>query len=92
MSDDIIYPVGYIDTNAVPEQISPAQLRRALTHFGMRDSVEAAVAASDQDTKDWYSFATYFIRSHPRVVAMGEAVGATPADMDNIWRYGASLL
>ena len=76
----------------VPSEISPRQIRQALTAFGLRSTLEAAVAASDQDTKDWWEFATVFERAHPRVVGMAEALGVTPLRMDDLWALGASLL
>lgn len=76
---------------AVPEVISPRQFRQALTHAGFRTTVESAVSSADQDTKDWYEFATQFERHHPRVVAMAQALGYTDAQVDAVWTYGAGL-
>jgi hypothetical protein len=76
---------------AVPASISPRQLRQALSRAGLRTSVEAAVAAADQDTKDWYEWATVFERQHPRVVAMGVALGQTTRQLDDLFTLGGSL-
>ena len=54
-------------------------------------TVEAAVAAGDQDLKDWYEFSTAFERLNPQVVAMGEALSVSPASLDDLWTLGASL-
>lgn len=89
---EIIYPEGWVDPDAVPDTLSPAQLRRALNHFQLRAAVEAAVAASDQDTKDWYEFGTYFLRHHPAIKAMTEALSIPETVLDEVWRYGATLL
>lgn len=71
--------------------ISPRQIRQALTHTGLRASVEAAVAAGDQDLKDWYEFSTTFERLNPQVVAMGEALSVSPSSLDDLWALGATL-
>ena len=75
----------------VPESVSPRQIRQALTRGGLRANVEAAIAAADQDTKDWYEFATEFQRSNEHVIAMGTALGVSSDDLDNLWRLAASL-
>ena len=76
---------------SVPAEISPRQIRQALTATGLRASVETAVAAADQDTKDWWEFATTFERSHSRVIGMAQALGVTPRQMDDLWTLGGSL-
>ena len=71
--------------------ISPRQIRQALTRAGLRNAVEAAVTAGDQDLKDWYEFSTAFERNNAQVIAMGEALSVSPASLDDLWTLGASL-
>ena len=71
--------------------ISPRQIRQALSRAGLRASVEAAVAAGDQDLKDWYEFSTAFERTNAQVTAMGTALGVTEQQLDDLWALGASL-
>lgn len=75
----------------VPQSVSPRQIRQALTRAGLRASVEAAVAAGDQDTKDWYEFATFFERSNPVVAALGAALNVSDAQLDDLWILADSL-
>lgn len=75
----------------VPESITPRQIRQALSRAGLRGYVESAVAASDQDTKDWYEWATKFERNHPLVIGMGESLGQSTEQMDNLFILGESL-
>lgn len=75
----------------VPQSVSPRQIRQALTRAGLRASVEAAVAAGDQDTKDWYEFATAFERSNPVVAALGAALNVSDAQLDDLWILADSL-
>lgn len=75
----------------VPQSVSPRQIRQALTRAGLRASVEAAVAAGDQDTKDWYEFATAFERSNPVVAALGAVLNVSDAQLDELWILADSL-
>lgn len=86
---------GFVKVQAeapVPAELTPAQLRRSLNYFNLRAAVEAGVAAADQDTKDWYEFASKFERNHPAILAMLPAVGISPAQADDVWRYGSTLV
>ena len=71
--------------------ISPRQIRMALTRAGLRSTVEAAVAAGNQDLKDWWEFSTSFERNNPQVVAMGTALGQTSGQLDALWTLGVTL-
>lgn len=71
--------------------ITPRQIRMALTQAGLRTVVETAVAAGSQDLKDWWEFSTYFERTHPQVVAMAAALGVSDAQLDSLWALGATL-
>lgn len=80
----------------VPTSVSPRQIRQALNRvtYGagtLRDAVEAAVAAGSQDTKDWWEFATEFRRDNPEVLAMGQGLGVSAAQMDELWILAGSL-
>ena len=71
--------------------VTPRQIRMALSRAGLRASVEAAIAAGSQDLKDWYEFSTTFQRSQPLVVQMGIDLGQSPAQLDALWQLAASL-
>jgi len=80
------------DPEIIPSpQVSPRQIRMAMTQLGMRAGVEAAVASGDQDLKDWYEFSTYFDRNHPQVLAMATVLGISSQDLDALWALGATL-
>lgn len=72
-------------------QISPRQIRMAMTQLGLRNDVEAVVAAGDQDMKDWYQFSTFFDRNHPQVLAMAAALNVDDQELDTLWALGATL-
>lgn len=71
--------------------ISPRQIRQALTRAGLRAAVAAAVAAGDQDLKDWYEFSTAFERNNAQVTAMGIALNVSESALDDLWALGATL-
>lgn len=75
----------------VPDRISPRQIRMALTQMNLRSAVESAVAAGDQDLKDWYEFSTYFDRNHSQVLTMASALGVSSQQLDDLWSLGATL-
>lgn len=70
----------------VPSKLTPRQFKQGLTRIGLRAAVEAAVAAADQDTKDWYFESTSFERANPVMNSMAVAMGKTQEDIDNLFR------
>lgn len=83
------YEASLIPT--VPEQVTPRQIRQALTRAGLRAAVEYAVSQSDQDTKDWWEYSTVFERHNPQVIAMAVALGVSDSQVDDLWRLGDTL-
>jgi hypothetical protein len=76
-------------TPVPPIIVSPRQIRQALTAAGLRAQVEAAVAAGDQDLKDWWEFATQFEEDHPMVVGMAQGLGV--ADLHGLFVAAKAL-
>lgn len=74
-----------------PVEVSPRQIRQALSAAGLRTQIETAVAASDQDTKDWWEFATTFERAHPMVIGMATGLGVTSTELDELFILAGSL-
>lgn len=85
--DSAMTGMSAVTTNSV----SPRQIRQALTAAGLRTQVEAAVAASDQNTKDWWEFATAFERNHPMVSAMAAGLGISEVQIDDLFNQAATL-
>lgn len=75
----------------VPQSVSPRQIRMALTRAGLREAVEAAVLAGDQDLKDWWEFSTSFERNNPQVEVMATVLGVSTQQLDDLWSLAASL-
>lgn len=74
-----------------PLVVSPRQIRQALTAAGMRTAVEAGVAAADQNTQDWWEFATSFEEDHPMIATMASALRITDSQRHDIFVLAASL-
>lgn len=92
--DGVVYDLPDPPTTQLPKlwiPVSPRQFRQALNAVGQRAAVEAAIAAADQDTKDWYEFATSFERNHPTVIAMATALAISPAEVDAVFDLAATL-
>jgi len=70
--------------------VTDLQIRLALNELGLRQSVDAAVAAGDQDLKDLWDRALTLRRDHPKVIELGETLGQTPDQMDDLWRLAAT--
>lgn len=75
----------------VPQQVTPRQIRQALTQAGLRDAVEYAVSQSSQDVKDWWEYSTVFERQNPQVIGMAAALGVSDSQVDDLWRLGDTL-
>lgn len=75
----------------VPESVDARQMRLALNRAGLRDMVEAAIAAGERDLGDWWLYTQIFPRHHSMVAAMIAALGVTPDQADAVWVLGATL-
>lgn len=71
--------------------LSARQIRMALRQAGLREAVEAAVAAAGGDLVDWWEYSIEYHREHHLVADMAASIGATPEQVDAVWRLGASL-
>lgn len=71
--------------------VSPWQIRKALNLLGLRSQVEQALEAAEQDIKDGWNYATEFRRLDPRVIQIGEALGKTPEEIDEVFKLAMTL-
>jgi len=75
----------------VPAAVTPSQFRRALTAAGLRATVEATIAAADQDTKDLWQFANTVERSNVPLNQMATALNVTSEQLDAIFIAASKL-
>jgi len=71
--------------------VSPRQIRQALTRAGWRDEVETAILHGGQDLKDWWEFATVFEEDHQEVILMCGTLGKTDQERHDLFTLAASL-
>jgi hypothetical protein len=76
---------------AVPLELTPRQVRLVLNSTGMRAAVEAAVLATDQNTKDMWAYSSSFKRNDPVLNAMAASIGITQSQLDQMFISGAKL-
>jgi hypothetical protein len=75
----------------VPQVVTPLQARKAINAAGLRASIEAAVAASGQDAKDAWEYATEIRRDNALIASMAAGLGLTSAQIDDLFRAAAAL-
>lgn len=83
--------IDHTELSTPPPPISARQIRLALNQTGLRDTVEAAVAAGSRDLKDWWEYSTEVHRDNPLVIGMIAALGLPPEQADALWVLGAGL-
>ena len=94
----------WIVTDASPEEIaarlseirsrmvvSPLQIRRALLQKSLLDAVTAFVDQSDLETRMAWEYAVQIDRSDALIAAAAASIGATEADVDDLFRLAATL-
>lgn len=83
---------AYVPPVAEVFRCTPWQIRKALNAQGLRDSVEAAIAAAtDRTLKDGWEFATEFRSGDAFVVSMGVVLGKTAAETAELIQYASTL-
>lgn len=79
-------------TPVAPAVCSPWQIRKALNHLNLRQSVEDAVSAShDMSLKDGWEYATEFRSDDPFVILMGDALAKTEEETRAIVVFASTL-
>lgn len=71
--------------------VTPLQIRRALLRRGLLDDVTAFVEGGDLETRMAWEYAVQIDRSNALIAAAADAIGATPADVDDLFRLAATL-
>ncbi len=75
----------------VPQTVTPWQMRKALNAAGLRATVEAAVSAADQDTKDGWEYASEIRRDNALLNSMAAALNMTSEQLDDLFRTASNL-
>jgi hypothetical protein len=75
----------------VPAPVTPLQARRALSHAGLREAVEAWVAAQPRDVQDAWEFASEIRRDDPLIAAAAAALSLSTDALDDLFALAAGL-
>lgn len=78
-------------TSPVPGTVTPLQMRRALRATGLKATVDAALAASSEEVREEWEYATAILRDNATLEAMGHALGKTDADLDALFVLAATF-
>lgn len=79
------------EVNAVPRSVTPLQMRRALRATGLKATVDAALAAASEETREEWEYATAIYRDNATLEAMGHALGKSDADLDALFQLAATF-
>lgn len=75
----------------VPSEISAAQARVQLRRSGLKDQVEALVASSSDEIRDWYEYASVWHRENTNVAAMSSMIGLSSDQVDELFAAAAKI-
>lgn len=87
IADEDVQPAATTSTISV----TPWQIRKALNQLGLRASVEAAVAASSQEVKDGWEFASEFRSDNELIAQLCTALGKTEVERLALFQLAATL-
>jgi hypothetical protein len=76
---------------AVPESVTPRQVRLILLQQGLLANVEAMIAQQDEATKITWEFASEFRRDDPLLLSLAQNLGLTDEQIDDFFIAAARL-
>ncbi len=74
-----------------PPPVTQSQMRLALEQLNLLTAVQTAVSSASQSVQTLWNFTSIFERHDPNVIALGAAVGQTPAQIDALFALAGSL-
>ena len=77
--------------NPVPASVSRFQARAALQLAGLLDDAEAAIAQANPLSRIAWEHANVYRRDSPTVISIGQQLGLSEADMDELFKTAASI-
>jgi hypothetical protein len=76
---------------AVPVSVTPLQMRRALRATGLKNTVDAALAAASDEVREEWEYATEIMRNNTTLDQMAHALGKTDAEIDALFQLAATF-
>ena len=80
-----------ISTDPVPLSVTRFQARAALHLAGLLDDAEAAIAQAHPLSRIAWEHAHVYRRDSPTVISIGQQLGLSEADMDELFKTAASI-
>lgn len=79
--------------NPVPSEVTPYQARMALLNAALLETVETLMADPNTPTaaKIAWEYATVIQRHSPFISTLGPALGLTEAQIDDLFRFAATV-
>lgn len=78
-------------TDPIPLSVSRFQARAALQLAGLLDDAEAAIAQANPLSRIAWEHANVYRRDSPTVISIGQQLGLSEADIDELFKTAASI-
>lgn len=78
-------------TDPIPLSVTRFQARAALHLAGLLDDAEAAIAQAHPLSRLAWEHANVYQRDSPTVISIGQQLGLSEADMDELFKTAASI-
>jgi len=75
----------------VPSSLTPLQARKALRAAGIKEQVDALLAAAPENVQEEWEYAITIERNNPTLLATAAQLNMTPEQIDAIFINGATL-
>lgn len=80
-----------ISTDPIPPSVTRFQARAALHLAGLLDDAEAAIAQAHPLSRIAWEHAHVYRRDSPTLISIGQQLGLSEADMDELFKTAASI-
>jgi hypothetical protein len=92
-ADVVAESLAFFGPGPVPEAIEPAQGEVMLLRLGLLDQLRQLINApgADPEWAIWFNRAKIWRRDSTAIVAVGAALGLSPAAIDDMFRAAAEL-
>lgn len=86
-----IEAVAVPESVPVPEAITAVQGRLALLQAGLLDAVESSISGTSREVQIFWEFATEWHRSHAVLNSLGQSLGLSGSQVDDLFRLAKGL-
>lgn len=76
---------------AVPQSVTPLQMRKAIRHAGLKATVDQFLRETDEEIAEAWEYATTIERENPFVQTAITGLGMADEQIDDLFRLAATL-